>query len=511
MTARTFEINRGGFSHEALTSNTAVLVYLSLFFFIGHLFTNTLYGYQRDEFYYVACATKPANGYVDHPPFTPMMAGLSMFVFGNVSPFALRFFPSLAGALVVLLTGLIARELGGNRFAQITAAASTLVAPLYIAVTGLLMPLAFDIFAWTLTTYLIIRIIKYKQQWLWCLIGLTVGIGILNKYNIVFHCAALIIGLLLCSQRKLLLTPGFWVASALAFLISLPNLLWQIHHGFPTIEFLQNLNRTVMTKTSRPEFLLWQAILINPCTIPFWIAGLFFFLFYNEGQPYRFLGWVYLLMLGFMLIISGRPYYLGAVYTPLLAAGPIALQKILQRRNLRLEKTKKAFSGLLAFGAICAVPTILPTLPEWSSLRYELGKNYQDYAEILGWDELVTQVSEVYTSLPEEDRRKAAILTENYGQAGSISILGDTYGLPDAISGHNNYYLWGPRGFSGEVCVVVGFNEEFLRRKFKFVQQVGKITNDHGILNSEYGKPLFICRNSYRPFAETWHEFRRYN
>jgi 4-amino-4-deoxy-L-arabinose transferase-like glycosyltransferase len=503
MASRIAAIQRGVFSRDALWSDNALLIYLALIVLVGHLLTSTNYGYQRDEFYYVTCGQHLAWGYVDHPPLTPVMANVSVWLFGNTL-FALRFFPALAGALTVLITGLTARELGGNRFAQVAAAVSTMMAPLFIAANGLLWPISVDILVWTFSSYLVLRIIKYREDWLWALAGLTVGVGLLNKYNVLFFAAALIGGLIAVGPRRIFRSGWFWTGSVLAFLVVLPNLLWQVQHGWPTFEFLQNLNRDVMSRISRPQFLAWQVIILNPCGLPLWLAGLYFYLYTVEGKPYKVFAFIFLSILAFLLMVNGKPYYLGAAYPMLFAAAPVAIMKLVRDHRMRWTKVRNGYVALLSVGGLLAFPAVLPSLPADSSLRYELGRKWPTYAEILGWDELVDQVAKVYKGLPANERDKAAILTENYGEAGALDVLGEHYALPRAISGHNTYYLWGPGRFTGEVCITVGLSEETVHKMFAEVTLADRITNSQRIQNLEFGRPIYICRKPRRPLPEMW-------
>ncbi len=510
MASRIAAIQRGVFSRDALWSDNAVLVYLALIVLVGHLLTNANYGYQRDEFYYVACGHHFAWGYVDHPPLTPVMANVSVWLFGNTL-FALRFFPALAGALTVLITGLVTRELGGNRFAQIAAVVSTMMAPLFIAANGLLMPISVDILVWTLSSYLVLRIIKYKESQSWALVGLTIGIGLLNKYNVLFYAAALVAGLLAVGPKRVLRSGWFWTGSLVAFLVVLPNLLWQAHHGWATIEFLHNMNRNVMSKISRPMFLVWQVLFLNPCGLPLWIAGLYFYMGTAEGKPYKVFAFIFLTIFAFLVIANGKHYYLGAAYPMLFAAAPLGIMKIVRERRLRWDRVRNGYVGLLSVGGLLTFPAVLPTLPADSSLRYELGRKWPSYAEILGWDELVAQVAGVYQSLPVAERDRAAILTENYGEAGALDVLGEHYALPHAISGHNNYYLWGPGSATGDICITVGIPDDTVHRMFAEVTPAGRITNSQHIKNLEFGRPIYICRKPRRPLVQMWAMLKHYD
>ena len=357
MASRILAVNRSVSLRETLFCDTAMLIYMSLIVLIGHLVTNGQYGYQRDEMYYVTCGQHFAFGYVDHPPLTPLIANFSLWFFGN-SLFGLRFFPAVAGSFVVLLTGLIARELGGNRFCQLASAIAVMTAPLYLAANGLMWPMSFDQFVWTYCSYLAVRIFKTGNQKLWLPMGLTVGIGLMNKYNVLFYCVGLLAGIAISGPRRHFQSVWFWLAAGIASLISLPNLIWQFHNHFASLEFLHNLNREVMTHISRQQFLLDQFIQINPLTFPIWAAGLLYFFKAEEGRIYRPLGWLYLVILGILLITQGRAYYLGAAYPTLMAAGPIALFHFF--KDHPPNRIKASITGLIIAAGLIAFPIAVP-------------------------------------------------------------------------------------------------------------------------------------------------------
>ena len=503
MASRMIAVNRSVSLRETFLGDTAMLIYMSLIVLIGHLVTNGQYGYQRDEMYYVTCGQHFSFGYVDHPPLTPMMANFSLWLFGN-SLFGLRFFPAVAGSFVVLLTGLIARELGGNRYCQLAASIAVMTAPLYLAANGLMWPMSFDQFVWTFCSYLAVRIFKTGNQKLWPLMGLTIGIGLMNKYNVLFYCIGLLAGMAISGPRRHFRSPWFWLGAGVVSLICLPNILWQFHNHFASVEFLQNLNREVMSHISRQEFLLGQLININPLTLPIWFAGLLYFFKTEDGRIYRPLGWLYLVILGILLITQGRDYYLGAAYPTLMAAGPIALFHFFGKYPAK--RVKASITGLIVAAALLSVPLAVP------AGRDEIGKIDKEFAELLGWDELIDKVSSVYYGkLTAEERQKTSILTENYGEAGAIDLIGEKRGLPKAISGHNNYFLWGPKNATGEICITLGYSREKLEKYFSEVEEAGIITNRLGRKNIEFEKPIFICRRSKKPFNQFWNDFKHYD
>jgi hypothetical protein len=256
---------------------------------------------------------------------------------------------------------------------------------------------------------------------------------------------------------------------------------------------------------SRPNFLFWQVLFLNPCGLPLWIAGLYYYLKTEEGRPYKVFAFVFLSLLVFFVAANGKHYYLGGAYPILLAAAPLGILEIVRQRRLQWERVRNSYVALLSVGGLLTFPAVLPTLPADSSLRYELGRKWPSYAEILGWDELVAQVARVYHGLPQSDRQKAAILTENYGEAGALEVLGvEHYEVPHPISGHNNYYLWGPGQYTGDVVITVGLSEETVHQMFWDVTLADRITNSQHIKNLEFGRAIYVCRKPKRPLGEMW-------
>jgi hypothetical protein len=382
-----------------------------------------------------------------------------------------------------------------------------MMAPLFIAANGLLMPISVDVLVWTLSSYLVLRIIKRQEDHLWTAVGLTVGVGLLNKYNVLFYAVALVLGLAAVGPRRVFRTAWFWTGLVLALGVALPNILWQVHHGWATIEFLHNMNGDVY---SRPTFLVWQVLFLNPCGLPLWIAGLYYYLKTKDGKDYKVFAFVFLSLLMFFLLANGKHYYLGGAYPMLLAAAPLGILKIVRERRWNWERVRNGYIALLTVGGLLTFPAVLPTLPADSSLRYELGRKWPSYAEILGWDELVAQVARVYHALPAADREKAAILTDNYGEAGALDVLGDHYDLPHPISGHNNYYLWGPGDYTGDVVISVGVPEETVHKMFWDVTLADRISNSQHIKNLEFGRPIYVCRNPKRPLRAMWSLLKQY-
>jgi 4-amino-4-deoxy-L-arabinose transferase-like glycosyltransferase len=347
-------------SYRLLTSDNALLGYLALAKLLVHLLTNGNYGYFRDEFYYIAAGERLDLGYVDFPPFVAIITDITRFLLGD-SPVALRFFPALAGALVVVLAGLMARELGGGRFAQGLAALATLVAPSFIAMGTFLSIDAFDQLFWVSATYVLLLILKRNQPRLWLLFGLIAGLGLLTKVSMLFFGFAVFVALLLTPARRHLLTPWPWLGGAISLAFLLPYLYWQIEHGWPALEFWENYGRKV-PPTSPIGFLTEQIVTMNPLTLPIWALGLYYYLFSSAGKPYRMLGWIYVVLFALFAIQNAKFYFLAPVYPALFAAGGLTIERFVQR--WRWGWLKPGYVAILLISGIVIAPlTVVPILP----------------------------------------------------------------------------------------------------------------------------------------------------
>jgi Dolichyl-phosphate-mannose-protein mannosyltransferase len=505
----------------ALRSDTALLLSLAGVALVLHFLSNGRYGYFRDELYYIACGRHLAWGYVDQPPLVAVAARVSRAWLGH-SLFAIRFFPAVAAAAAIFLTGLIARELGGGRFAQGLAALAILVAPAYLAFGNFLSMNAFEPVFWMLCVWLAIRIVKGGDERLWLVFGLVAGVGLLNKNSMLLFGYAFFVGLLLTRARRAFYSKWIWLGALAAFAIFLPNLLWQWRHGWPQIQVVLNAQLYKNTPTPPAQFLLEQILFMHPLTLPVWLAGLGFFLASDRGREFRFLGWTYLVLLGLFLALKGKSYYLLPAYPMLVAAGAVAIEQAL-RAPQRLW-IRRAAPALLVLGGILTLPYGLPVLPVRTFIRYEawlpLARPVQVerdapktlpqlYADMFGWQNMVAAVGRVYGALPAAERRPCAILAENYGEAGAVDLFGPRYGLPRAISGHNNYYLWGPGNFSGQVVISVGVPRAELARMFREIRLAAIVTNPYA-MPVENDLRIYVCQKPKAPLRQMWPITRYY-
>lgn len=508
-------------SRPVLLGATAVVVYLALFKLLLHFATSGSYGYFRDELYYIAASEHLDFGYVDYPPLIAIITAITRWLLGD-SLFALHFFPALAGALVVLLAGLMAWQLGGGRFAQGLAALAVVIAPAYLGVNSLLTMDSFDQLFWVLAAYILLLILKKGKPRLWLLLGLVAGIGLMTKVTMLYFGAALVFALLLTPSRKYLLGKWLWLGGLIAFLIFLPYILWQMGHGWPTLEFWKTYSAGKTYPVTPLEFLFQQVVTVHPLTLPLWLGGLFYYLVSKEGKSHRPLGWIYVILYVVFTFQQAKFYFLSATYPMLFAAGAVMLEKLIQGRGWFW--LKPTYTSLLVIGGIITAPLALPVLPvetyvKYSSLvggdagvkmeRAETDQLPQHYADRFGWESMVATVAEVYDGLPPEDQSKSCILAGNYGEAGAVDFFGQAYHLPRAISGHNNYYHWGPGDCTGEVVITVGVSSYLLRPVFREVERAA-ITQCEYCMSYENRLVVYVCRDPREELEDAWPRFKSY-
>ncbi len=479
-----------------------------------HLYAGRHYGYFVDELYYLACGQHLAWGYVDQPPLIAALAWAVRGTLGTSLP-AIHLLPTLAGAGLVLLTGLVARELGGGRFAQGLAALAALASPGILVMDHFFTMNAFEPLFWTGCAYVLIRIVKTGDQRLWLWFGVLAGVGLENKHSMLTFGFALIVGVLLTSERKAFCSRWLWLAGLIAFLIFLPNLWWNIQHHFPFLELQANIARSGRNVPMPPlRFLGESALSMLPLSLPIWLAGLWHYLFSAEGRPFRALGWAWLITAGIIMLLNPRTYYLFPAFPILFAAGGVAWERWLARPKVQWIKPAWC-AGIVALGALAA-PLMIPVLPVETYIRYakaihfeqprierhRLGPLPQLFADQFGWEEMTATVAHVYNSLPPDVRAKTAIFGQNYGQAGAIDLFGPKDGLPRAISGHQSYFYWGPRGYTGESMIVMGDRRERLEELFAYVEKVARVEHPYSMPYEHFD--VYYCRGLKWNLKDVW-------
>lgn len=479
-----------------------------------HIAFSGLYGYQRDELYFIACAKHLAWGYVDQPPFIALITDVSLRLFGDALV-ALRIFPALAAGALVALVARLTERLGGGPFAQILAMLGVALSPFDLAVGNLLTMNAFEPLLWLVLTLLVLAQAEAPRSWRWTAIGVIVGIGILNKWSMGMYAFALLTGMLLSPARRTFWVPGIAIAAGVAALIAAPNIAWQAVHGWPQLSVLHNADVAKNEHVSPLLFLAEQLPLMNPFSAPLWIAGLYALL---RSSRFSGVAIAYFVLMGIELLLHGKVYYVAPVYPALIAAGAAAFERITRAT----ARYRFALTAAIVVAGVAIMPLATPALPLPALLHYQhaldvrtvkmenhpAGLVPQQFADQLGWDELETTIARVVRALSPQERASTAILTGDYGQAAAIDFLGRRDALPPAISGHNQYYLWGPRG-EHDVVISVGVPRTLLAHEYQSIEQVATYRSLF-VLPQNSNLPVYVCRRPRIPLARFWPQLRRY-
>ena len=486
-----------------------------------HLVTTGRFGYEYfvDELYFNACAKHLAWGYIDMPPLHPALTAAVGAVLGH-SLFAIRVLPALAGAALVVLTGVLARDLGAGRSGQLLAAVGVAVAPIFLVLHSFSSMNAWEPLLWTGCALLLVRLLDGADPRLWLAFGLLCGIGLLNKHTMALFGIGVVVGLLAPPGRVLLRSRWVWIGAAAAFFVFLPNLVWNVREGFPFFELQAAIREQRRNVSLSPlAFLGQQIVFLLPLSTPLWLGGLGWLLLGREGRRYRALGIAYLVILGLLLALDGRVYYLAPVYPMLFAAGGAAFTRL--PTAARWRWLGPAYAALLALAGVVFAPMSLPCLPPETYVRYaralgaelpriethEMGPLPQLFADRFGWKEMARTVAGVFRSLPAEERAKAIVFGLIYGQAGAIDMYGRELGLPRVFSGHLAYHEWGPPEPSPEVFIVMDDDRPRLEEIFESVEYGARVTHPYSMPYEHFD--VWVCRRPRVPFDTLWPELRR--
>jgi hypothetical protein len=468
------------------------------------------YGFDRDELYFLDCARDLSLSYVDQPVFAPLVARVSLGLFG-VSLTGLRLWPSLAAAGTVVLGGLLAREFGGQRTAQLIGAVGVATAPALLGADHILGPTAFDLLSWSALALIVARIGRTGDTRLWLAAGAVLGVGLENKHSIGFFAVALAVGLVASGGRRLITSRWCALGLVIALLCTVPDVWWQAHHGWATIAMTRALAQENGGPVNAVVFLGSQVFMAAPVLIGVWLGGLRFL--WRSGRPaWRALAWSYGLLIVFFAVSAGaKPYYVAATYFVLLAAGAVAVERRAQ------APAWPVLAAALGVCTLIALPIVLPVLPArlvgWTSVVNPV------QTETIGWPEFVATVSHVWDGLPPAERAHAVIFTANYGEAGAVNELGRRDHLPEAVSGHNSLWFWGPGNPRATTVVAIapGMPKRgaaqlaaALRDDFAQVRVVATLGNAAHVVNQESGGRVYLCRDPRRPWGQLWPTLRHY-
>jgi len=471
------------------------------------------YGYHRDELYFLQASRHLAFGYVDQPPLTPVAVRLMSAVFGN-SLVGLRVFPALGLSFLVVMTAAMSRMLGAGRIGQIFAALAAATCGEYIGTEHLFTTTTLDFDFWALTLFLVLRLLERGDRRYWLAIGASIGIGAEAKWNIAFLVVALVIGFMATPYRRMLQSRYLVIGAVLAAALTAPDLAWQAVHHWPNFDVFRSLQGSA--GHNRSLYLPAQVVYTGFALTPVWIAGLVWSLRISSARRFRpvAIASAVVLVLGFLS--GGKAYYPGAIFTFLFAAGSVPLERWLLRRPVAIDaKSSKwrlvTFTSALVLSCAVVLPVAIPILPARALHAAPLQKINYDLAETIAWPRLVALVAREYQSLPASVRRSTTILTQNYGEAGAIDRYDASFGLPQAYSGNNNFWLWGPPPPADRSAVVVGIDPALLRREFSQVRTVASFENGIGVKNDEEGVEIYLVSGLKGSWATAWKAFRHYD
>ena len=441
------------------------------------------YGWHRDELYYVDAGRHLDLGYVDFPPVTPLLARVATGVFGD-SLVGLRSVAALAGSAAVVVVALVARELGGGRRSQVLAALLAATCPVLLGADAMFQTVPFDQLLWAVLALLAVRALRDGSVRRWLAVGVAAGVALQTKYTVALLLAGLAAGLVVTpGGRRHLRTPGPWLAGAVALVLVVPNLWWQVRHGWASVDFFSGGEGYEPGETSPGQYVGELLLVVGPATLWLCVAGLRRLGRDRRWSPLAVAAGV--VVLGF-LVTGGKSYYAAPIALLLYAAGAVAAER--WRRWGRW-----AVAGGAVATVVVAGPYILPVVDERSMVDRALHEQREDYAEQLGWPELAAEVTAAAAALSPLERRSAAVLAGNYGEAGAIGRFGGE-GVPPVVSPHVSWRYWAEdEDLEARTLLVVGYPRSALERRCRELVRVGTVTNDAGVPNEEAGGPVFRC------------------
>lgn len=510
-------MSRKFFCRERLLSERAIVLYFIIIKFIVCLFPYE-YGYFRDELYYIALSENLDIGYIDVPPIVPFLLAIIRVIFGT-SYISLHLLPAISGAIVIWLVSLMVKEMGGGIKALLLALTCVTLAPIYICFESVYTYDAFDKLCWTLMLYVMVLLLKTEDKKYWIYFGIVAGLGLLTKITILYLGFGLCLGLLLTRQRKHFASWQLWVGGIIALLIFSPYILWQIKEGFPSLEYYKNYTMGKTWPTTPAEFIKNQVVVMSLLAFPVWLLGIYYFILKKEGEKFRIFGYAYIIILVICIYQQVKFYLPAPFYTVLFAGGAVFIEGYVEKHKVRwLMKTLIILTFLMG---LISVPFVRPVFPvdvliEFSGRgvymgvkgeRHRLGRLHQHFADRFGWEGMTEEVAKAYDSLSDEDKSKACILTENYGEAGAIWLFGEKYNLPKPICGHLQYFLWGTRGYSGEIVITIGIDLEKLKNYFNNVERRA-FHECLPALRYERYLPVYVCTGPKKPLEDMWADLK---
>ena len=481
-----------------------------------HVAANPHYGYFRDELYFIMCGFRPDWGYVDQPPLVPLLAAATQL--GGHSLLLLRAVPALFAGAAVFVSVALAARLGGGVFARIATAIVVALAPVLVAFGGKVGTDEANPLLWTLTAYAALRAVRGEERW-WLVAGGALGVALEAKYSGIFFAGALVAALVVVPERKRMRSRWFAGGVALCVVIALPNAMWQLAHGLPMLELLRNGQHGKNATVSPLAFIGQQVLIAGPLYAPVWIAGL---VRLARDASARFLAAAFALLMLAMIVLHGKHYYPAAIYPIPFAAGCVAIEAW----TSRLPALRPVVAAVLIVAGLSFVPLVVPVLPVKQFIVYESALNGalhlrdatktenhapsvlpSDFADMHGWPEMAATVEGVVRELSPADRGRALIVASNYGEAAALEFFGQ--GLPPVASGHNQYYLWGTHGRTGDVLIDVHGDCGANAHLYRSAQRAATAGTPYAI-SYERDVTVMICRGLRVPLAKLWPSLKEY-
>jgi hypothetical protein len=452
------------------------------------------YGYYRDELYYVLCGRHPAWGYPDQPPLTPVLARLTTEI-GNGSLTIFRLPCAVAMVTVAVVAGLIARELGGERFAQLLAAIACATGMIVLLAGHVLVTLTIDLPVWVVTSWLVVRLLRTRDERLWLAIGVVTAVGLLNKQLPLVFLLGLGVGMLLSpAARPLLLSRWMLLGGLVAAVAWAPVLAWQAGNGWPQFTLAREIGRSAGGLDARVGFLVVQLMLFSLGATYLWMTGLLRLWRDPRWRVYRPLAWAWVVVMVFFLLTGAQIHYAAGTYPVLIAAGAVAIERRLRARLIALVA--------VCVTALLTVPATLPVLSPTALAASPWAGLGQIQLDSVGWPGFVEQVAAAYRSIPAAQRADAVIFTANYAEAGAIDMYGPDLGLPPAYSGHNALAAWGPPA-SATAFVVVVWDEEPPDAFFSGCRMVGQVQGPVGNQETDRAS-ISVCAGPKGGWTAVW-------
>jgi len=465
------------------------------------------YGYVRDELYFLAAGNHLAFGYVDQPALTPLIARVSAALTGNTLV-GLRLVPAIGLGVLVVVTAAIGRLLGAGRAGQLLAALAAATCGEFIAAMHELTTTMPDFVFSAILLLLVTRLLVSRDPRWWIAVGGCAGVASEAKWNIVFLAVSLGAGFLVTEARGLLRSRWLLAGCLLAAALAVPDVAWQAAHGWPNLAVFRALQAQAWH--NRATYWPAQVLFTGLALTPIWLAGLVWSMRSSQTGVARPVAIGCAIAITLQFVLGGKPYYPGGAYSFLLAAGCVPLEHWLAARRVP-KRPVAAAAGLMIASSAALLPVALPILPAAALRTVPLQKINYDLAESIGWHRQVALVGREYRALPARLRGHLTVLAGNYGEAGALDRYGPGLGLPQAYSGANSFWLWGPPPAADTAAIAVNIDRALLHREFARVRRIATFRNGIGVSDDEQGAPIYLATGLKTSWADAWPAFRDYS